>query len=199
MTLSETNVNNDPFIMFHEWFTERSGSFNGEVNSFSLATAGKDMKVSVRTVLLKGYDKEGFVFYTNYNSRKGSQLEENRFAAMLFYWPELNRQIRIEGTVKKVPGKMSDDYFRSRPRGNQLSALASDQSQPVSDRSFLEKRFEFYQKKFEGRKITRPRHWGGFRLQPAWFEFWQAGENRLHDRISYTFSVNGWKIERLSP
>jgi len=198
-SLSETNISKNPFLQFKIWFDERIGSYNGELNAASLATASTEGKVSVRTVLIKEYDEKGFVFYTNYNSKKGVQLNTNPAAALLFYWPESGRQIRIEGSVERVPADVSDRYFHMRPHGSQVAAVASDQSSVIPDRKFLEELYAFHSERFAGKRVDRPAHWGGYLLTPSWFEFWQEGEHRLHDRISYTRMADGWRIERLAP
>jgi pyridoxamine 5'-phosphate oxidase len=153
----------------------------------------------VRTVLLKSYDENGFVFYTNYNSRKAMQLSTNPKAALLFYWPGSGRQIRIEGTTKLLSDSDSESYFSSRPRESQIGAWASEQSAVIPDRKHLEQRYELYKNLFENKPVSRPPHWGGYRLDPAWFEFWQNREFRLHDRITYTRKKDLWIIERLAP
>ena len=165
----------------------------------TLATANEDGQPSARIVLLKGFDDRGFVFYTNYHSRKGKELSENSRACLLFYWPAVARQVRIEGTVEKVTAEESDRYFSSRPLGSRIGAWASDQSQPVTNREELEKRFAEYSEKF-GEQVPRPPHWGGYRVKPSTIEFWQGRDNRLHDRLLYRLQDNGsWLIERLAP
>lgn len=165
----------------------------------TLATADREGHPCARIVLLKGVDDQGFVFYTNYQSRKGQELGENSRACLLFYWSPLWRQVRIEGTVEKVSPAESDEYFQSRPLGSKLGAWASDQSRPVENRAQLEKRFEEFSSKF-GDHVPRPPHWGGYRVKPAVIEFWQGRENRLHDRLRYARQADGtWVIERLAP
>ena len=165
----------------------------------TLATADKDGRPSARIVLLKSFDEQGFVFYTNYDSRKGQELAENPRACLLFYWSPLWRQVRIEGTVEKVSEAESEEYFHSRPLGSKLGAWASDQSQPVESREQLEKQFEESNLKFAD-NVPRPPRWGGYRLRPDVIEFWQGRENRLHDRLRYTVQKDdGWLIERLAP
>ena len=165
----------------------------------TLATAGKRGQPSARIVLMKSFDDQGFVFYTNYNSRKGQELAENARACLLFYWSPLWRQVRIEGPVTKVSAEESDQYFHSRPLGSKIGAWASDQSETVSDRAVLEKRFEEFDLKF-GDNVPRPPRWGGYRVKPEVIEFWQGRENRLHDRLRYTLQSDGsWLIERLGP
>lgn len=196
---SENNVNKDPFLQFESWFRMRFPGDPSEPNPVSLSTSGPDGRVSSRIVLIKSFDENGFVFFTNYESKKGNQLGFNPNAALLFYWPEQNRQIRIEGSVEKVSSVVSDIYFDSRPRGSQVSASISNQSQPVTDRKYLENLYERLSESSAGRKITRPPNWGGYILVPVWFEFWQDREDRLHDRITYSLGANGWSIKRLAP
>jgi len=170
-----------------------------EPNAMILATANKDGAPSARTVLLKGFDERGFVFYTNYESAKAKNLSENPIASLLFFWAELERQARIEGKVEQVSKADSEEYFRSRPRESQLGAWASKQSSVIASREVLEKKFEEMRKKFEGKEIPLPPFWGGYRVIPQSIEFWQGRESRLHDRICYSFENGKWKIERLSP
>jgi len=198
-TLSESSVDPNPFRQFEKWYKDRLSGDMSIPNSMSLGTASADGHVSVRTVLMKEFDESGFVFFTNYNSTKGTHLQANPNASLLFYWPELNRQIRIEGAVKKITKMESESYFKTRPAENNISVWASEQSSVIPDRKFLENRFDYFRKKFENESIRRPVYWGGFRLIPTWFEFWQEGKYRLHDRISYTLERNVWKIERLAP
>jgi len=197
--LSENTVDPDPFIQFGAWYKERLASVKLYPDAVSLATSSKDGHVSVRTVLLKDYSEAGFVFFTNYKSKKGSQLTENTFAAMLFYWPESGRQVRIEGHVEKVSRKESELYFRSRPRVSQIGTWASEQSAVIPDRNYLDDRVVFFSNKYSNRKVELPPHWGGFILVPELIEFWQEGEFRLHDRIQFARKKNSWLIERLAP
>jgi pyridoxamine 5'-phosphate oxidase len=164
----------------------------------TLATATTSGRPSARTILLRGFDDSGFVFYTNYSGRKGKELAENPKAAVVFYWPRLGRQIRIEGRVAKVSLKESDNYFSSRPRDSQLSAWASQQSRVVADRRFLEEQVKRFGEKYPGR-VPRPPNWGGYRLQPSIFEFWKEQPGRLHDRLRYRHSKGRWIVERLAP
>ena len=165
----------------------------------TLATAAKDGQPCARIVLLKSFDEGGFVFFTNYNSRKGSELADNARACLLFYWAPLWRQVRIEGMVEKVSDAESDEYFHSRPLGSKIGAWASNQSQPVTSRNELDDRFEEFSSKFAD-DVPRPPHWGGYRVKPDVIEFWQGRENRLHDRLVYTRQSDGsWLIERLAP
>jgi len=197
--LSEDFINKNPFLQFNAWYKEHLSSGITIPEAMSLGTSKTDGSVSVRTVLLKEHNETGFVFFTNYNSKKGIQLSDNPKASLLFYWSESGRQVRIEGTAEKVSAEYSDSYFKTRPRESQLSAWASEQSSVVTDRQYLEKRHDYYRKKYSGSNVERPPHWGGFRIIPFWFEFWQSDEKRLHDRITYTRIKNIWKIERLAP
>ncbi len=196
---SENTVNLNPFIQFKVWYSEHLISGVAIPDSVSLGTSTKNGQVSVRSVLLKQIDDAGFVFFTNYKSRKGVQLSSNPRAAMLFYWPESGRQVRIEGVTEKVTEEESESYFKTRPRESQLSAWASEQSTIIPDRQYLYDRYNFYKNKYLEKPVARPVHWGGFRLIPEWFEFWQNGEFRLHDRITYKKNKGLWVIERLAP
>jgi pyridoxamine 5'-phosphate oxidase len=197
--LDKADVDPDPIVQFHEWFENAVEADLHEPNAMILATATTDGKPSARTVLLKGYDVRGFVFYTNYEGRKAKEIEVNPACALLFYWGELERQVRIEGRATRLSGEESDAYFASRPPGSRLGAWASEQSHPVEDRSILEERVRALQAEYEGREIPRPPFWGGYRIEPDTIEFWQGRENRLHDRIVYYRSGRGWKIVRLQP
>jgi pyridoxamine 5'-phosphate oxidase len=197
--LSEKSVNPNPFVQFDIWYKEHVSRDVAIPESFSLATASADGEVSVRTVLLKDYGEAGFVFFTNYRSKKGTQLSANQKAAMLFYWPEAGRQVRIEGVAEKVSEEYSDSYFKTRPRESQLSAWASNQSTVVPGRLYLEEMYEYYKNRFSGKEVDRPPYWGGFRIIPAWFEFWQNDKIRLHDRIIYSWKNKTWILERLAP
>ena len=165
----------------------------------TVATATRDGRPSARVVLLKNFDEEGFVFHTNYEGRKGHEIEANPNCALVFYWGELERQVRIEGNATRLPEEESDAYFRSRPRGGHLSAWASHQSRPIESRHALEKRTEQLEAEYEGRKIPRPPFWGGYRVEPESIEFWQGRENRLHDRLLYARRAGEWEIRRLQP
>jgi len=199
MPFSENSINPDPFVQFGIWYEKRMTDTSVYPDAVSLSTSTSGGHVSSRIVLLKDFSEDGFVFYTNYNSRKGQQLTENPYAAMLFYWPESGRQVRIEGRVKKVSPGESDSYFASRPRESQLGAWASEQSTEIPDRDFLESRIDDFAGQFHNKQVSRPSHWGGFRLIPLMFEFWQEGEFRLHDRFRYSGKGKAWKISRLSP
>jgi pyridoxamine 5'-phosphate oxidase len=190
----------DPFTQFARWFTDAEQAELPLYNAMTLATASRAGKPSARMVLLKGVDASGFIFYTNYEGRKARELEENPFAALVFYWQPLSRQVRVEGAVEKVASGESDRYFATRPRGHQLEANASAQSQVIKDRQFLEEQFELFAQRFAGQEVPRPAHWGGYRLIPDTIEFWQEGEHRLHDRLRYRRSDNNqWLTERLAP
>jgi pyridoxamine 5'-phosphate oxidase len=197
--LSEDSVNNNPFIQFDTWYKEHLKSGVSIPESVSLGTASAEGKVSVRTVLLKEYGEKGFIFFTNYESKKGSQITDNHNVALLFYWHESGRQVRIEGVAEKISSQESDLYFSTRPRESQLSAWASKQSTVVPGRHYLENRHEYFKQLFSDRTVDRPPRWGGFRISPSWFEFWQNDERRLHDRLTYTKLNNVWTIERLAP
>jgi pyridoxamine 5'-phosphate oxidase len=197
--LREADVDPDPLVQFRTWFEEAVRADLYEPNAMTLATATEDGRPSARTVLLKGYDERGFVFYTNYEGRKAGDLEANPACALLFYWGGLERQVRIEGRASRLSEEESDAYFASRPRGSRLGALASEQSCPVEDRSVLEERVRALEAEYEGRDIPRPRFWGGYRVEPEVVEFWQGRENRLHDRLVYRRAGYGWGIERLQP
>lgn len=199
-SLSETGVKPDPFQQFDHWFREALNSELPEPNAMTLATAGRDGRPGARTVLLKGFDHQGFVFYTNFESRKGQEIDENPNVALLFTWLELERQIRIEGTAARVSEAEAEAYFQSRPKGSQIGAWASPQSQVIPGREALEQKMEELNETFKhDENLPLPPFWGGYRVHPDHFEFWQGRENRLHDRIRYTRTDTGWKIERLAP
>ena len=197
--LAESDVAADPIEQFRRWFDAALDAGLHEPNAMTVATATRDGSPSARVVLLKGFDSRGFVFYTNYEGRKGRELEENPRAALLFYWGELERQVRVEGTVSRVSEEESDAYYASRPRGSRLGAWASEQSRVVEGRKVLEERTADLEAEYEGREVPRPAFWGGYRVWPEVVEFWQGRENRLHDRIVYRREDEGWKIERLQP
>jgi len=198
--LRRSDLNPDPIKQFANWFTTAIETGIRDVNAMSLATASRDAKPSVRIVLLKSFDEDGFVFFTNYESEKGKQLEANPNAALGFYWIELDRQIRISGQVKKTSREESQTYFHSRPVGSQLSAWASRQSAVLDGRRVLDARMEEMNERFADKRVPLPPHWGGYRLKPDNMEFWQGRPNRLHDRFRYTRQSDGsWLIERLAP
>lgn len=197
--LDESDVQADPVMQFAQWLQQAIEAGALEPTAMALATSSPDGRPSVRIVLLKKFDTRGFTFFTNYQSRKGRQISENPFAALVFFWPELERQVRIEGNVEKVPEAESDEYFLSRPEGSRLGAWTSPQSSVIKDRAFLEEKLLHFQAHFSGSQIPRPEYWGGFILKPSLIEFWQGRQNRLHDRIQYRRTEEGWKIERLAP
>jgi pyridoxamine 5'-phosphate oxidase len=197
--LRESNADLDPIKQFRTWFDEALAADLHEPNAMTLATATRAGRPSARVVLLKGYDERGFVFYTNYEGRKGRELEENPYCALVFYWGELERQVRIEGRSSRLSEGDSDAYYRARPRGSRLSAWVSEQSRPVEGRGVLEERLRELEAKYEGREVPRPPFWGGYRVEPEAIEFWQGRENRLHDRLLYHRTENGWRMERLQP
>jgi len=197
--LERKDLASDPFLQFDRWFKQAIEADMLEPNAFDLATVGPDMQPRSRVVLLKYYDKEGFVFFTNYESRKGRDIAVNPKVAMLFPWLELERQVKIEGVVKKLDKKDSLKYFLTRPRGSQLGAWVSRQSSIISTRKLLEQKMEEVKQRFKDGKIPIPDFWGGYKIIPHRFEFWQGRQNRLHDRFEYSLKQNDWKIERLSP
>jgi pyridoxamine 5'-phosphate oxidase len=198
--LDERDVDADPFRQFAVWFDEARAASPIEPNAMALATVGANGRPSLRMVLLKGADERGFVFYTNYESRKGRELADTPWAALTFFWPEMERQVRIEGRVEPVSAEESDAYFHSRPVGSQLSASASRQSEVIAGREELEQRVAALSARYQDQEIPRPENWGGFRVIPDAIEFWQGRANRLHDRLRYRRLASGdWQIERLSP
>mgnify|MGYP003546639580 FL=1 len=199
-TLSEKDIEPNPIVQFDKWWQEAVASDIDEVNAMTLATASVDGIPSARIVLLKGFSEKGFVFYTNYNSYKGRQLMENPKACLVFFWKELERQVRITGIVEKTSEQESDEYFYSRPLASQLGACVSPQSTTIENREWLESRYVEFENKISAATIQRPDHWGGFVVKPVIIEFWQGRPSRLHDRIEYSLQENGnWKIERLAP
>jgi pyridoxamine 5'-phosphate oxidase len=198
--LREEDVDPDPLRQFERWFAEAGAVGTSQPEAAAVATATPDGRPSVRMVLVKQTGPEGFVFYTNYGSRKGAELTANPHAALLFHWQRLGRQVRIEGPVERVSREESAAYARSRPLGSQLSALASPQSRPVESREWLEQRVAELAERYGGDQVPLSEEWGGFRLAPGRFEFWQHRESRRHDRLLYTpDSRGGWRIERLAP
>src|SRR6201982_1981425 len=198
--LRRSDLDPDPTRQFANWFTAAIEAGIRDVNAMSLATAGRDAKPSVRIVLVKGFDQDGFVFFTNYESERGKQLEANPYAALGFYWIELDRQIRISGKVKKTSREESQAYFHSRPVGSQLGAWASRQSEIIDARRVLDARMAEMTERFRNKRIPLPPHWGGARLKPEIMAFWQGRPKRLHDRFRYTRGEDGrWIIERLAP
>ncbi|MDZ7269947.1 MAG: pyridoxamine 5'-phosphate oxidase [candidate division KSB1 bacterium] len=197
--LEESQALADPFQQFHRWFAEALTADPQHANAMTLATSTTQGRPSARIVLLKDCDARGFVFYTNFHSRKARELEQNPRASLVFWWRELERQVRVEGQVEKVTASEADEYFQTRPRDSQLGAWASTQSEIIANRQVLEQRFQELAHEYEGRQVPRPPHWGGFRLVPEVFEFWQGRPSRLHDRLRYRRSSGGWLLERLAP
>jgi pyridoxamine 5'-phosphate oxidase len=199
--LLETDLDSDPFVQFERWFDDAKGAGIFMPEAMTVATSALDGEVSARVCLLKSFDHRGFVFYTNYNSRKGTQVHDNPRAALVFWWHSLERQVRIEGAVVRTTEEESDEYFVTRPRGSQLGAWASEQSRVLAGRGALDARFEELSTTYRDVPIPRPPHWGGYRVIPLLFEFWQGRGDRLHDRFWYRLrnDVNDWVVERLSP
>ncbi len=196
--LSETDVPADPMLLFQLWFDQAVKAACPEPNSMTLATADKAGKPSARIVLLKGADQNGFSFFTNYSSQKGKELAERPQAALLFHWHELERQVRISGSVERVPASESDEYFHSRPVASRIGAWSSPQSAAIPNREYLEEAAQRFKTEF-GEAPPRPEHWGGYRLRPTEIEFWQGRPSRLHDRIHYQLDAGVWRVTRLAP
>jgi pyridoxamine 5'-phosphate oxidase len=199
-TLSENEVAADAIVQFDQWWDDAINSELAEVNAMTLATASANGIPDARIVLLKGYDKNGFVFFTNYQSNKGKELEQNPNACLVFFWAALERQVRITGTVKKINDAESDNYFISRPVGSRMGAWASPQSDVIEKREVIEDNLKNIEQRFSDGNIPRPPHWGGYIVKPVQIEFWQGRPSRLHDRIRYTLQTDSsWLIERLAP
>ena len=198
-TLLEEDVAKEPIAQFTKWWNEATASHIDEVNAMTVATVDADNRPSARIVLLKGYDANGFVFFTNYHSTKGKEMEHNSNVALLFFWKELERQVRIEGTVSKVSAAASDEYFASRPAGSKIGAWASPQSTMIRSREVIEENVLELEKTFADKAISRPPHWGGYVVKPERIEFWQGRPSRLHDRIQYELQDGAWIINRLAP
>jgi len=189
----------DPIEQFKSWFNDYRDSGAKDFNAMTLSTASKEGQPSSRVVLLKGIEDDAFEFYSNYNSDKGTQMARNPAVALNFFWAEPERQVRVEGIVRKMPQEESEEYFQSRPRGSQIGAYVSPQSEVIKDRDYLEQRQHDFEAKFEGENIPKPEHWGGYRVYPHRIEFWQGRSNRLHDRLNYNYENGRWKKERLAP
>ena len=199
-SLLETDIAPDPIKQFDRWWEQVIACGIEEANAMALSTLGSDGFPSARMVLLKGYDQDGFVFFTNYESRKAQDLEQHPQTGLVFFWKELERQVRIEGLSSKITSKQSDTYFQSRPRGSQIGAWSSPQSRVISDRSVLDNARDSFEQRFTGQEVSRPAHWGGYVVKPLRIEFWQGRPDRMHDRILYTMEAPGrWRIERLAP
>ena len=198
--LNDGRAGADPFVLFRTWLDEALHADYVVPTAMTLATAGPDGRPSARTVLLKEFDEGGFVFYTNYGSRKGRELAANPRAALLFFWGRLERQVQVEGTVRKIPRDQAEAYFHSRPRESQLGAVASDQSRVIESRGVLEEKFREAERRYRETEVPMPPDWGGYRLGPEVIEFWQGRAKRLHDRLRYTRRNDAtWKVERLAP
>jgi pyridoxamine 5'-phosphate oxidase len=198
-SLNEDEVAASPITQFEQWWDDASKSEILEYNAMTLASTGHDGMPEARTVLLKAFDEKGFVFFTNYNSAKSQQLDFNANCCLLFFWKELERQVRINGIAERISMKESIDYFDSRPDGSKIGAWASPQSMVVAGKAWLKETFEYYAERFKHGQIPKPQHWGGYRVKPTKIEFWQGRPSRMHDRILYTPEGEGWKRERLAP
>lgn len=198
-TLEEANANKDPFKQFKIWFDEAIAADFVEPNAMNIATVNSQGEISSRMVLLKGFDSQGFVFFSNYESNKAKDIASTKQAALTFWWDKLHRQVRIHGSVEKVSREETIEYFHSRPRGSQIGAVASMQSHVIQDYAYLENEYKKIESMYADQEIPCPEHWGGYRVIPEQFEFWQGRPNRLHDRLRYTKTSDNWNIERLSP
>lgn len=196
--LQEEHIDSDPIAQLRRWLDEAVQANIADANAMCVSTCAQGQPSS-RIVLLRRLDAAGLVFFTSYFSRKGRELEGNPRAAALFYWPQLERQVRVEGLVDRIPDEESDAYFQSRPRGHQIGAWASEQSEPVENRELLDQRVRDYEQRFEGEAVPRPHSWGGFALVPDRVEFWQGRPNRMHDRLEFTRAGGGWSLRRLQP
>lgn len=198
-SFDEKDAASDPIAQFEKWFNDALAANIYEPNVMTLATADKNGRPNARIVLLKGFDEQGFSFYTNYLSNKGKELKKNPYACLVFFWAELERQVRIEGKVEKLDKETSEKYFHSRPIGSQIGAIASPQSQVISNRQVLETKVNELSAQFEGKTIQKPAHWGGYIVKPNAIEFWQGRPSRLHDRLKYEFKNGLWSRNRLAP
>lgn len=198
-SLDLSDLNSNPFLQFHAWFEEARQVQSLELNAMVVATASREGRPSCRTLLLKQIDDKGFIFFTNYDSRKGRELAQNPFACATFYWAEIERQVILDGKIEKLSRQESETYFASRPRESQLGAWASHQDQILNSRKELEEAYHHFEKVFENQVVPMPPYWGGYRLLPERFEFWQGRMNRLHDRFRYLLKGNEWQIDRLAP
>ena len=199
--MTEQSLNNtlDPYVIFDTWKKELNGTNPPEPDAMALSTVDGDGRITSRIVLLKGFDKSGFLFFTNYNSRKGKALSANGVASLLFYWPDLKRQVRIEGLVEKASAEVSDEYFSSRPRESRIGAWASDQSSKLSSSVEMDERLAYFSGIYPGDDIPRPEWWGGFLLKPNYFEFWTEGKHRLHNRVVFNLVAGNWERTLLWP
>lgn len=197
--LTESSIHKDPVLQLKNWIGDAVNGQTQEPTAMVLSTIDQDGNPESRVVLLKELNTEGLVFFTNYNSKKGLQIMENNQVSVVFFWPELERQVRIKGLAEKISEKDSEEYYKSRPADSQLGAWASPQSQVIESREVLDENFSYYQEYFKNTKIEKPPYWGGFLIRPVYFEFWQGRSNRLHDRIEYVRSDNQWSIHRLAP
>lgn len=197
--MEKDTAREDPFEQFELWLTEAIAKDLHEPNAMVLSTADDSGRPSSRVVLLRGFDQQGFTFFTNYDSRKAAEIAKNPQAALLFYWADLSKQVRVEGSIAKAPEQISDEYFASRPRASQLGAIASPQSSVIENRLQLEEKYAALKDEYGDHEIARPENWGGYIVKPDLFEFWQGRASRLHDRLRYTRSGDEWSIERLAP
>lgn len=199
MELNEDDIVKDALLQFELWMKEALAANVSEPHAMALSTASAEGKPSSRIVLLRDISTKGFIFYTNFNSKKSQDIVNNPYAALTFFWPQIERQVRIEGVLEKVNDAVSDKYFQSRPRESKIGAWVSPQSQVIKDRDVLEEKFNELSAKYPGEEVPRPPYWGGFLLKPSTIEFWQGRPNRLHDRIQYVFEDDKWLIQRLAP
>lgn len=199
MELNEKDIEKNPFLQFEKWMKEAVDAEIIEPHAMTLSTVSTTLKPSARIVLLRDFGISGFTFYTNYASKKGQDIASHPDAALTFFWPQIERQVRIEGVLEKVSTSVSDAYFNSRPRESKIGAWVSDQSKSIQSKKMIEEKFNELSSRYAGKEIPRPEYWGGYRLKPSVFEFWQGRPNRLHDRIQFSLSEENWLIQRLSP